>query len=72
MKLSKYQISELLKNGISEKPLVLHGMSVESAIEMFENGVLPSGKICFEDTKDHLFFVLVQEKLKNTRFYEDF
>lgn len=72
MKLSKIKMNRLLKNGVSNEPLMLHGTGVESAIELFENGALLSGKVCFEDTKDHLFFVPVQERLKGTKPYKNF
>lgn len=71
MKLSKNRISKLLENGISKKPLMLHGTSVETVIELFENGVLPTGTYLAE-TPDHLYFVPVQDRLKGTKFYDEF
>lgn len=71
MKIPKERIAQLLKNGISKKLLMLHGTSVESVIELFENGILPSGTDLAESTYT-LYFVPVQEKLKGTIFYDEF
>jgi hypothetical protein len=66
--LPKERIAKLLDNGLSKKPLMLHGTSLESLLVLFNTGTLPPGRNFSSATKCYLYFSNVQKNFAGKRY----
>ncbi len=66
--LPKERIAKLLDNGLSKKPLMLHGTSLESLLVLFNTGTLPPGR-ARPGTKNFLYFANVEKNLASKYSY---
>ncbi|MCX6775214.1 MAG: hypothetical protein NTY99_03980 [DPANN group archaeon] len=66
--LPKERVAKLLDNGLSRKPLMLHGTSLESLLVLFNTGTLPPGRDTRSATKSYLYFSNVQKNFAGKKY----